>query len=260
MSARLVIPGTILAAVLGAVAPAAAVEATCDTFIATAPFTISLAGHYCLSKNLTYTSTSGAAVTIGASGVVLDLKGYRIGGAAAGLATLAQGVVVLNHGFVTVRNGSIRGFAWGVYFVAGSANNNNVAEDLTVDASTLAGIFVDFPANNNTVRNCTVTNTGGSTAPTAIQATAGISVSGTSGFVTDNTVTNTFPDAQNPIHYGITLGDGIAANNRVIGDGAAVSNYCMSLGAATALYKDNVVTGCSTAYLGGTAVGTTNYP
>ena len=62
------------------------------TVIATLPYTITAQGRYCLSTNLSTAITSGAAITINSDFVVLDLRGFKIGGGSAGPGTLAHGV------------------------------------------------------------------------------------------------------------------------------------------------------------------------
>jgi parallel beta-helix repeat protein len=263
MSCRRVLFGTAVAAALCLPgSPVRAGDAPCDFYISAAPYTISAQGHYCLTNNLTFSATTGAAITIDAKSVVLDLKGYKIAGQAAGPATGANGVYVSKRSNVTVKDGLIRGFGVGVYFdsVSGGDNSNNVVENVHADSNTFAGISMVAPGTNNTVRNCVVSSTGGSTANNS--APIGIAIGTASSFVTDNTVSNTFLPAHLPatFRWGIVVTDGRIVNNRVIGDGGMTGdNVGLKMGAGV-VYKDNIVSRCITSYVGGTPVGTTNYP
>lgn len=240
-----------------AVSPAAADEAPCDFTISAVPFVINTLGHYCLTANVWYTSPTGSAITINANGVLLDLKGYKIGGGAAGIGTQATGVYVTNRNMVVVRNGTLRGFYAGVWFAAGSNNNNNLAEKLTLDGNTAFGVLVAY-GNNNTVRDCIVSNTGGTTE--AITFTTGIYNGSQPGFVLNNTVSNTFPAAGGLVRHGIIVADGHAVDNRIFGDwGFTGTNICLHV--SNGFYRDNLASGCLTPYSGnGKAVGNSNAP
>jgi hypothetical protein len=223
------------------------------------PYTISAEGVYCLKADIAFAGTSGAAITIESNNVVLDLNGHKIGGGPAGPATLASGVFVNNHGNVIVKNGLVRGFFSGITYAPGTANNGNIVEDILAVANTSFGIYMGGPGTNNTVRNCIVGTTGGSTAVTGISA--GIYNAATSSFVTHNTVNNTFPTSGGTVRFGIFMStDGRAVDNQILGDaGTTGTNVCILMASGT-LYKDNVVSRCITSYSGGTPVGTTNFP
>jgi hypothetical protein len=76
--------------------------------IVTVPITLATPGLYCLSVSLTTTIDAGAAITIGADGVTLDLKGLALRDLTSG--TQAYGVWASGRKNVTVRNGTLRGF------------------------------------------------------------------------------------------------------------------------------------------------------
>ena len=91
------------------------------------PITISQPGAYKLAGNLTVGSASTHAIEITADGVTLDLSGFAIQGAVTCTATYTvpssiscqpwsqSAGVMSNRSGTTVRNGTIRGFAMGVY-------------------------------------------------------------------------------------------------------------------------------------------------
>jgi hypothetical protein len=235
-------------------------EAKCDHVITAIPFTISAQGHYCLGNDVATAATTGDAITIDANSVVLDLQGYKIGGQAAGLATTAVGVHVTNHSTVVVKNGLIRGFFYGVWFENSGGSNNNLAANIRADGNTDGGIRMEG-GENNTVRDCVVGSTGGTTAPTGgifVQVPIGINAPGTNGFIINNTVTNTTPCAScgntNTFAYIVS---GNVINNNAIGNGnVPATAFCFSV---TGLYRDNIASACGTNYTGGTNIGG-NYP
>ena len=247
-----------VAAALGFLPSAArADDVKCDFFVSTLPYIASAQGHYCLTGNLSTAMTSGAAITIDANSVVLDLKGYKLGGLSAGPATIADGISVHIHSNVIVRNGLIRGFWKGVDFVGGPDNNNNIVENVVLDSNTAYGIVFGGAGVNNTIRNCTVSSTGGTTQGTL---TGGIHIESTPAFVLDSTVVNTFAAVGGQVRTGISVFDGYVVNNQVFGDlSSAPSETCLAMGASV-VYKDNIVSDCVTSYSGGIPVPATNYP
>lgn len=148
-----------------AIVPSLSADETtfCNAYITSLPYTIMAQGHYCFDRNLSTAITSGAAITINADFVVLDLNKFKLGGGAAGLATQAVGILGVNRSNITVRNGNIRGFLVGIRLTAPVAalSRNNLIENNVLDGNTNKGI--DLRGENNIVRNNIVSNTGGST-------------------------------------------------------------------------------------------------
>src|SRR5262245_36639293 len=101
---------TVLA--LRAAGPVAA-ETTACTPITTLPFTITVQGIYCLTTDLAI-GGGGGGITIATNNVVLDLNGHKIGGLASGPATFATGIFASAKQNITIRNGTVRGFAFGI--------------------------------------------------------------------------------------------------------------------------------------------------
>jgi hypothetical protein len=230
----------------------------CGALITAAPCVIKVQGHYSLDNNLTYFKTTGAAITIDANSVLLDLAGYKIGGQAAGIGTRAYGIQITNHSNVVIRNGLIRGFHAAVFYQGGSGNNNNVIENIRGDSNTRFGIYVG-DGTNNTIRKCQISSTGGTT--TTSDYTVGIGIDSSESFAFNDIVSGTRPSSGGSVYYGIKAGEnGRAVNNVVVGDGNTTNttNYCFALGAGS-LYRDNIASACGTAFTGGTSVGN-NYP
>ena len=95
-----------------------------QTPIASLPYTISSAGNYYLTQNLTYSGAAGNAITVNASNVTIDLNGYQLVCANSSYST--WGIYANNVSNVSVKNGAIAGFAFGIElgFPEGGSNVN----------------------------------------------------------------------------------------------------------------------------------------
>lgn len=108
----------------------------------TFPITISQPGSYFLTGNLTVGGPQGAIV-ISASGVTLDLDGYRIANAGNNSNT-----GILGGASVTVRNGRLTNWSYGV-----NLGNHATVQDIEVDTGTGYGISV---LDGSVVKDCQV--------------------------------------------------------------------------------------------------------
>jgi 6-phosphogluconolactonase (cycloisomerase 2 family) len=247
--------------------------------ITTLPFTVSAQGRYCLATNLSTAITSGAAITIDADFVELDLRGLKIGGGSAGLATQAYGIYAKDRTNLTIRGGNIRGFRRGI-FLEDSGNlvsRGHLVSGVRLDGNTEAGIWVQ--GWNVIVRGNHVLDTTGSTLP-AVSDTFGICVQGPVARILNNDVSDT-------VGVGGGQGTGILVaalasvieNNRVAGrpglidspqgihiewgtDALVVGNRLSTLTegisfevGAAGKYRGNVTSGVTTPYSGGTDAG-----
>ena len=261
-------------------------ETTNCTAITTLPYTISAQGIYCLNSDLTTGITSGSAITIATNNVTIDLNGRKLGGLAAGAGTGAYGIYAYQKKNITIRNGSIRGFYWGIRlydFSPYTTSSGHLIEDIRADGNTFAGIQVI--GTGNIIRNNQVVNTGGSTVSGSTNA-SGIYAAGPGSSIVNNDITNTVEQTGGSSHsvYANTCNGCSIENNRVSNSAAgpsgsygvyiigstnnltAVNNRISTVdvgigyySSSTGKYRDNL-TGAdvTTPYLGGTAIGTTN--
>ena len=185
----------VLAGMVGLAGPAAADETTfCNFFITSLPRVITTQGHYCFDRNLSTAIITGNAITINADFVVLDLNNFKLGGGSAGLGTNAVGIYSSDHRNITVRNGNIRGFKYGIRLVGTStASGGFVIENNFLDGNTFIAIAAQT-GGDSVIRNNVIANTGGTT--TTTYTTIGIRAYDNYGLgfssVRDNVVTNTF--------------------------------------------------------------------
>jgi hypothetical protein len=270
---------TALAVGLGAVS--AHGETLLCTVIPTVPYTISGPGSYCLDRDFVLsTEDPGAAITIAASHVALDLNGFSIRNTPVhARSAQAYGVYALNRSHVTVRNGTISGFLGGVFVggpfpPGGVYDSGHVVEGIQADGNTLAGIIVEG-AGSIVRSNRVLTVIGSNLQPGAY----GIRVQGLALQVHDNTVIEVHGNLQAP-GYGLYVDSAMAVvqGNRV-SNGRQVPEESIAIavaqpdvlvvdnrmaftdrglvftGAGGGKFRDNITTAVGVPYTGGEDAG-----
>jgi parallel beta-helix repeat protein len=248
------------------------------TAITSVPYTIAASGIYCLTRNLETAMTEGNAITINVNNVVIEMNGHKLGGGAAGAGTLAFGIHANQRKNITIRNGTIRGFYVGVVLDGSpyTTSQGHVIEDIRADMNTFVGISV--VGRGNIIRNNQVLDTGGSTLTNYVY---GIRVWGPRNWVLNNDVYETEEgEGVNGISI-VYSDDTVVMNNRIGSQIFGTRNYGiyiygsenvivksntisrMEKGiyflSSTGLYGDNLASGCTTPFSGGTSAGSTNY-
>jgi hypothetical protein len=133
----------------------------------------------------------GAAITVGASGVTLDLDGRTLRGSA-GAATEAFGILARNRRNVTVSNGTVEGFLAGVFLAGPSSRavkQGLAVRGLRASGNTYSGVWLE--GRGNEVSGCAVADTGGSTALGPDAGAVGIASVGPVPRLVGNQVLNT---------------------------------------------------------------------
>ena len=248
-------------------------ETTFCTKITKLPATITVAGSYCLDRNLATTATDTAnAVTVNADFVSLDLNGFRLDGTAAPPGS-RSGVYASNRRNVSVRNGLIRGFERGVFL--GGTGTRHLVEDLRVELSARAGIWVE--GAHSVVRGCRVSGIVGVVGDTD---SYGIRLLGSEARVLANDVLDTagsgngagisilLEDAQASVLEGNRVGNASllpgSAGIRLQGgqDILVIGNTFTTLDSGLAFvsetagkYRDNLTSGVGAPFNGGTDAG-----
>jgi hypothetical protein len=235
MRARMMI---ILASATGlflATGAAHAQTVTC-TPITSLPYTINNAGPFCLTGNLS-TSLAGDAITVGFSGAVLDLNGYRIiytGSSSSG----STGVSVpAGHPNVVIRNGLISSFRVGVE----TSSAGTIVEDLRIYFEGYSGNGVDVleGADGTVLRRNYIRN-----------ADMGVNVSASSVRIIDN---DFYGPSTSPYTGGVTA---FTDNTFVLGNrfGRLYQGIRYNTG-ITGKYRDNIMSNVTVPYFGGTDAG-----
>jgi hypothetical protein len=261
-------------------AGSARAETTICTVISVLPYTISAQGSYCLDRNLSSSSTTVNAITINVDFVVLDLNGFKVGGGGAGFGTTANGVFAANRKNVTVKNGNIRGFFRAVYLTDTGGAQGHLVEDIRADENTRAGIWVE--GKGHVIRNNQVVKTTGTTVGGQPEI-AGIAVVGAGSRLLNNDVTDTIEvGAAEGVAVLVRNGDGAIVEGNRIGnalpaatsqgvlvdtsdDVLVVGNRLATLGSGIVYgggsggkYRDNLTSGVTTPFTGGTDAGNNN--
>ena len=172
-------------------APARAAQSydNCTGTIETLPTVISTQGTWCLTKNLTTSMTSGAAITLDGNNITLDCNDFKIGGLQGGLATNATGVFAVGRLNTTIRGCGIRGFRDAVW-LNGSASFGGLIEDNRFDNNTNSAVYV--LGGGHVIRRNRVVDTGGRPGGTQTNA---LLVSADQSSVTGNFIVGVTADA-----------------------------------------------------------------
>jgi len=150
---------TLMALAIALMATPAKAETIECTVINSIPIIITVQGIYCLKGNLATSLAAGNMIDVQTNNVTIDMNGFKLGGLAAGAGTLANGIFAFDRRNITIRNGSIRGFRFGIFLDGGAANSSgHLLEDLRLDGNRQVGALV--VGTGNIIRNNQVVNTG----------------------------------------------------------------------------------------------------
>ena len=115
------------------------------------PFTITAPGDYRLAKDLSISANEAAITVLDTANVVIDLNDHTL----ANTATAGIGIAVEGSDFVTIKNGTVYGFGYGVEFDANS--ENTVVKKVTLAND---GIGINTAADKSTIEGCFMSGTG----------------------------------------------------------------------------------------------------
>jgi Ca2+-binding RTX toxin-like protein len=213
--------------------------------ISTVPFVISTPGTYTLTQNLVFSGTSGAAIEIRSSGVTLNLNGFSIIGSGVP-ETTATGISATNCSNITIANGSVSGFMYGVRLTdtssgAATYGGHSILQ-MSVSDCTFRGIQVLGP--NSLIEDCQVSRIFG----TSVYANAfacGIESMGPNGRITSNDVREIYPGGTGE-GLGIAVSNNgigtVVANNTIVNSKVgALSSFGIWVGGASSVLADGNV-------------------
>jgi nitrous oxidase accessory protein NosD len=208
------------------------------TVIDHVPYAITAPGEYELKSDLTASDTDG--IDVQAENVVVDFNGFSLTQTQE-QAFVAGIIIEDNVSNVILRNGTVSGFAVGVS-VSGTRCK---VQDLRVLGNFAVGVKVNS-GDNNAVLNCFVIGPG----RTGDNQSLGIYLAGPSGTLVKGNHVSAWRQA--------IVSDG-GSGNAFIQNYVANSKYGLQLSRSpNDYYQSNVVTNCTTAFLGGDAIGTEN--
>ena len=276
-----VLAATILCAAIMLFSSTAQAETTQCTPITSIPTTITTQGIYCLTGNLSGNLASGYAITIATNNVTIDFNGYKLGNLGAGPATAAYGIYASQKKNITIRNGSIRGFYYGIALSDVSpytSSSGHLIEDVRLDGNTYRGMFI--MGTGNIIRNNQVVKTGGSTNATS---SYGIAVYGPGARILNNDIIDVAATTNSAYGVYISSGDGtVVEANRIssvstsgssygiylfsglritVTDNriAGVADWGIAYSGATGIYMGNAVSGSTTPFAGGSPAVDANF-
>jgi hypothetical protein len=141
---------------LAALSTAANTYAAC-TAITSLPRTLTSAGTYCLTGNLSASITgTNSAITINVDNVVLDLAGYQITNTAVGQ---GKGIYAKGRNNIIIKNGKMNNFDKGIEFASDAPaiiNKNILIDGITVVHRSAGGIPIKVDGFSAIIRNCQI--------------------------------------------------------------------------------------------------------
>jgi hypothetical protein len=161
--------------------------------IGSLPYLITSPGAYRLSKSLTYFGAAGVAIQVRSSNVTIDLQGFSLTNDAGSL-TGAVGITGTNLSNVTIRNGAIRGFRFGIV-LNGVLGSGHVVEHIRAEANWYFGLWVEG-ARSHTRHNVILDN-GGLTTGGSWTIPIGMRTAGSDHRVEDNIIAGARRSVQN---------------------------------------------------------------
>jgi parallel beta-helix repeat protein len=206
------------------------------TVITSLPYRITASGEYELQDNLTANGTDG--IDVEASNVSINLAGYTLTQGQTG--RTGTGIwVTPNHTNVSIQNGTITGFGFGVTF--DEFGSGHVLKNVQLLGSPHIGVYV-IGNSNCRIENCSILGTVGNYAGICLASCNNV-------LVKNNQISE--PD------YGGIVVSGSGLPNALIGNYEANCLYGLYLDSVSK-YQGNISTNCSVPVSGGIAVGKEN--
>ena len=202
-------------------------------------------GTYYLNRDIILSGAPAGTPAInvyypGGVNVTIDLNGHSISTYAVGqsvnLANDYYGIGVYSCSNLTVRNGTISGFVFGLFSNDPSTSGHRI-DNVRFTNNTCVGVYIN--GSGSVIRNCRFLNTGGSTY-SGIADCHGVLIAGAGDMVIDCDVSQVTASGNNGgIASGITFSstaDGVALNNRI-----SLSSVGLRFESSTTVkYRDNL--------------------
>jgi hypothetical protein len=210
-------------------------------------------GSYVLTANIDIATPGFTTLFISANNVTLDLNGFRVSSTGGGVCLAVIGVV----SNIIIRNGTTFGGQFGL-LGDNSGVRGLLIEDLRVYNPRFGGISIPATtARDCIIRRCEVSECGVTTTAADVNAVvAGIGYSGSAGRIEECSVHTLANNGSGTLtSRGIYLPNGSSTGNLVsrchLGNSGGVAGAGINIAAASSVFRDNTVSGYSTAYSGG---------
>jgi hypothetical protein len=216
-----------------------------QTVINSVPHTITKPGNYTLSANLQYAGTNLTipAITINAFNVTIDFGGHVLNctNTTVGTKALFLPSSMGKQTNVTIENGTITNFTWGVYADGGAGGetfSGIVVQDMRLYAIT--GVHINGGTGCTVQRNLLMTTGAGGSLIDLINSTGA------------NVVRDNLADGQPT--FAVIFSNSATSGN-YFDNNFAINGASGFFLEATDKYRFNITDLCSTPYSGGTALG-----
>ncbi len=221
-----------------------AVPAGVGTKITSVPYTISNPGFYYFGKNLTYSGSGNAAITVNADNVTLDLMGFSL--TKDGALDSTYGIYLNGRTNVEIRNGTVCNFSGSTAILEASYSGKNHRVINVRVTNNSNGIMLN--GTNHFVNSCTASHNN-----------SYIGIYASSGIITKCSASNNWQGIV--LYYGAitecvvtdnTRGIELRGPGNVLGNTVynnSMRNFDLGNGVATAIMADrNSASGLSTNY------------
>jgi Right handed beta helix region len=167
MKAILIYATFVISASSVLLAPKAAcqTDSSAEKVIRKLPFSITSPGEYELAQDLSISTNNAAIKVTDTANVIIDLNGHTL----TNTASVGIGISIEGSDFVTIKNGTIYGFGFGVKFDSNS--ENTVVRKVTFANESLG---VDTAADKSTIEGCFMSGTGAGSGIALAPGTSGV--------------------------------------------------------------------------------------
>lgn len=167
------------------------------TAIDSLPFTISQAGRYYFTTNLSYSAISGAAINVNTDDVTIDMNGFRLTGPGQ-TGNTTDGIAILSgRNGIRIMNGTIKSFGSRGIISSNSFADGNIIKQMRVAFVGDEGIRLN--GKGNLIEDCVIDNSNGSSAisfgagiirNTTVLDAANVGIQAITAIIVDSIVTN----------------------------------------------------------------------
>jgi hypothetical protein len=222
-----------------------------NPFPISGPMTITAPGYYRLTKNIVSSAMTGNIITIQQHNVTIDFNSFFIVGPT-NTANTVVGVSANEFGNITIKNGTIAFCQVGIQFdgngTTTTSNVNQSVENMRFSKCWSRGIYFPNTSPGSAVTNCLFSQIGGTTA----NSNSSVAIFGPSGdptiLVRDNIISGvTGPSSDPTFSFGIAFA--FSVRNSIANAHTGVFG---------GKYQNNLSSGCTTPFTGGTDAGGNN--
>jgi len=226
-----------------------------QTTITSLPYTISSSGMYLLASDLQFPLGSGDAITVNASNVTIDFGGHSLSTPTHKTTSpTSYGIYADNQSAITVTNGEINGFVFGIYFSYTSGavvNGGHLVEKMRLvncGYGIHQGVGQGSVFQFNQIR------------VTSGEGFAGISLDSSVGDRISDNVISSYYNGQVHLSIGIqSTGSNSTVGNYFFNNLISnCSNGILMPAGGNDKYRFNVTSNCANPYFGGTALTSEN--